>query len=120
MAAGLTGRPNVDWCEFNKEETLKVNVVSQVPREIFSRAVVSQISRYSSSLGAAHVSFSWQAGTLLIADQCNKRGIHCTIFGTGCIYEYDADHTIGGKGFLENDPPNFDKSFYSKTKVLHH
>jgi len=84
MSAGLTGRPNVDWCEFNKEETLKVNV----------------------------------AGTLLIADQCNKRGIHCTIFGTGCIYEYDADHPIGGKGFLENEPPNFDKSFYSKTKGM--
>ena len=58
-----------------------------------------------------------QAGTLLIADQCNRRDIHCTIFGTGCIYEYDAEHTIGGKGFLEEDPPNFDKSFYSKTKV---
>ena len=59
----------------------------------------------------------YQAGTLIIADQCNRRNIHCTIFGTGCIYEYDAEHTIGGKGFLEEDPPNFGKSFYSKTKA---
>jgi len=25
--AGLTGRPNVDWCEDNKEETIRVNVI---------------------------------------------------------------------------------------------
>ncbi|KAK2634601.1 hypothetical protein Ddye_029393 [Dipteronia dyeriana] len=26
-AAGLTGRPNVDWCEFNKLETIRGNVI---------------------------------------------------------------------------------------------
>jgi len=26
-AAGLTGRPNVDWCEFHKAEVIRVNVV---------------------------------------------------------------------------------------------
>jgi len=26
-AAGLTGRPNVDWCEFHKTEVIRVNVV---------------------------------------------------------------------------------------------
>lgn len=35
-----------------------------------------------------------------------------------CIYEYDAEHTIGGKGFLETDPPNFKGSFYSDTKGM--
>jgi len=35
-----------------------------------------------------------------------------------CIYEYDAEHTIGGKGFLETDPPNFTASFYSDTKGM--
>ena len=25
--AGLTGRPNVDWCEFHKDEVIRVNVV---------------------------------------------------------------------------------------------
>lgn len=27
LAAGLTGRPNVDWCQDNKEQTLRVNVI---------------------------------------------------------------------------------------------
>eukprot|EP01031_Cornospumella_fuschlensis_P019206 gene19206-23531_t len=26
-AAGVTGRPNVDWCEDNKEETIRTNVI---------------------------------------------------------------------------------------------
>ncbi|CAM9971348.1 unnamed protein product, partial [Sphacelaria rigidula] len=35
-----------------------------------------------------------------------------------CIYEYDAEHTIGGKGFKEGDTPNFTGSFYSDTKGM--
>jgi hypothetical protein len=42
-----------------------------------------------------------------------------TNFATGCIFEYDDKHPLGsGKGFLEDDPPNFDKSFYSMTKGM--
>ena len=84
MAAGLTGRPNVDWCETNKEATIRVNVI----------------------------------GTLSIADQCSMRNIHCTIFGTGCIYRYDAQHPIGCQGFTEDDPANFSGSFYSTSKGM--
>ncbi|TVY74044.1 Bifunctional dTDP-4-dehydrorhamnose 3,5-epimerase/dTDP-4-dehydrorhamnose reductase [Fusarium oxysporum f. sp. cubense] len=53
-AAGCTGRPNVDWCEDNKAQTVRSNVV----------------------------------GTLTLADECDKRGIHCTVFATGCIYHF--------------------------------
>jgi dTDP-4-dehydrorhamnose reductase len=81
-AAGLTGRPNVDWCEDHKKEVIRVNMV----------------------------------GTLALADLTDQRGIHCTMYATGCIYEYDDEHTIGGKGFTEEDAPNFSKSFYSETK----
>lgn len=35
-----------------------------------------------------------------------------------CIYEYDAEHTIGGKGFKEDEPPNFTGSYYSDTKGM--
>ncbi|CAM9983785.1 unnamed protein product, partial [Hapterophycus canaliculatus] len=35
-----------------------------------------------------------------------------------CIYEYDTEHPIGGKGFVETDPPNFVASFYSHTKGM--
>ncbi|KAF4345746.1 dTDP-glucose 4 6-dehydratase [Fusarium beomiforme] len=82
-AAGCTGRPNVDWCEDNKPQTVRSNVI----------------------------------GTLTIADECYKRGIHCTVFATGCIYQYDDKHPVGGPGFKETDPPNFHGSFYSMTKA---
>lgn len=83
-AAGVTGRPNVDWCESHRPETIRSNVI----------------------------------GTLNLADVCSAKGIHCTIYATGCIYEYDAEHTIGGKGFKEDDPPNFTGSYYSDTKGM--
>lgn len=93
LAAGLTGRPNVDWCEDHKNEVLRVNVI----------------------------------GTSVLVDECYQRNIHLTYFGTGCIYEYDLSHNylelsnseyIAGCGYKENDEPNFDKSFYSKTKIF--
>jgi nucleoside-diphosphate-sugar epimerase len=38
-------------------------------------------------------------------------------FGTGCIYEYDEDHTIENrKGFREEEEPNFVGSSYSAVK----
>ena len=27
MSAGITGRPNIDWCETHKPETIRVNVI---------------------------------------------------------------------------------------------
>lgn len=82
-AAGLTGRPNVDWCETHRVETIRTNVV----------------------------------GTLTLADLCRDRGIHLTLFATGCTFEYDEDHPIGsGIGFTEDDRPNFYGSYYSATK----
>lgn len=83
MCAGITGRPNIDWCEDNKPETIRTNVL----------------------------------GTLNIVDLCNEKGIHCTVYATGCIFKYDEAHPLGsGIGFTEEDKPNFDGSFYSQTK----
>ncbi|KAL2133244.1 hypothetical protein VTI74DRAFT_2709 [Chaetomium olivicolor] len=82
-AAGCTGRPNVDWCEDNKEATIRSNVI----------------------------------GTLNLADCCFLRGIHCTVFATGCIYQYDETHPWDGPGFVETDAANFAGSFYSMTKA---
>lgn len=83
-AAGVTGRPNVDWCEDHRPETINANVI----------------------------------GVLNVADICATRGIHHLLYATGCIFEYDADHVIGGKGFTEEDKPNFHASFYSHTKAM--
>ncbi len=58
--AGVTGRPNVDWCEGNKEATIRSNVI----------------------------------GTLNLADCCYQRGIHCTIYATGCEYIYVMSHIL--------------------------
>jgi dTDP-4-dehydrorhamnose reductase len=83
MAAGITGRPNIDWCEDNKPDTIRTNVI----------------------------------GTLNVADLCHLKGIHCTVYATGCIFKYDEAHPLGsGIGFMEEDRPNFDESFYSETK----
>jgi 3,5-epimerase/4-reductase len=82
-AAGRTGRPNVDWCEAHRAETLRANVI----------------------------------GCLTLADIAAAAGVHVTYFGTGCIFEYDAAHPVGGPGFTETDAPNFRGSYYSHTKA---
>jgi len=83
-ACGVTGRPNVDWCEDHKLETIRTNVI----------------------------------GTLTIADICEEKGLYHLLYATGCIFEYDDKHTIGGQGFTEEDTANFHASFYSHTKAL--
>lgn len=46
---------------------------------------------------------------------CQKKGIHLTLIGTGCIFTYDDIHTQK-VGFLESDKPNFFDSSYSIVK----
>ena len=83
-AAGVTGRPNVDWCEDHRQETIRTNVI----------------------------------GCLNLADICETLNIHHLLYATGCIFEYDETHVIGGNGFLETDTPNFHGSYYSHTKAI--
>ncbi len=57
-------------------------------------------------------------GCLNLADVCLSKNIHMTYFGTGCIFHYDENFPQGsGKGFKEEDKPNFTGSYYSYTKV---
>ena len=55
---------------------------------------------------------------LLLADICNKRNIHYTYLGTGCIFKFDQSHPFGKEqnGFKEDDLPNFFGSSYSIVK----
>ncbi len=78
-AAGKTGRPNVDWCEDHKLETIMSNV----------------------------------HGPLVLLKACADRSIYWVHIGSGCTYE----GTNGGKGFTEEDPPNFSGSFYARSKA---
>lgn len=83
--AGITGRPNVDWCEEHKPETIRANLI----------------------------------GALNVADVAFQKNIHFINMGTGCIYTYDTDHSMGsGVGFAEEEKPNFRGSFYSHTKCM--
>jgi len=49
---------------------------------------------------------------------CKEVGVHCTIIGTTGFYSYDAEHPIGGKGFVEEDKPNHCPNFYFKCREL--
>jgi dTDP-4-dehydrorhamnose reductase len=78
-AAGKTGRPNVDWCEEHRLETVRGNV----------------------------------AGPLVLLQECGRRGLYWVQLSSGCLYAGDN----GGRGFAEDDPPNFTGSFYARTKL---
>jgi len=52
-------------------------------------------------------------GPLVLLEECQKRGIYWAHLSSGCIYEGDNQ----GRGFTEEDEPNFVGSFYSRTKA---
>ena len=86
LAAGLTGRPNIDWCEDHKDEVVSANVM----------------------------------GPVIIGKFGFDNNIHVTYLGTGCIYTYKNDDQANDPdfpGFAEDDIMNFDKSWYSFTKI---
>ena len=64
-------------------------------------------------------------GPLLLAELCRKFDIHFTYIGSGCLFKYDEEHTVGGKPFTEEDRPNFFGNSYSVVKgytdrLMHH
>ncbi len=52
-------------------------------------------------------------GPLVLLHECLQRNISLVHMSSGCIYEGDN----AGKGFGEDDPPNFAGSVYSRTKA---
>ncbi len=54
---------------------------------------------------------------LTLALICQEKNIHFSYLGTGCIFEYDEEHTmINNEGFTEDSLPNFFGSSYSIVK----
>lgn len=51
-------------------------------------------------------------GPIVLMEECRKRGIHWVHVSSGCVYSGDN----GGVGYIEDDAPNFQGSFYSRTK----
>ncbi len=84
--AGYTGKPNVDACEYNKDECYEANV---------------ELAK-------------------TIATACSLTDVVLLHVSSGCIYTGDNN----GKGFKEEDEPNFHSSskikgsFYSGTKAV--
>ncbi len=87
--AGKTGRPNVDWCETHKEETLRANVTG--PLILLEECLARGIYLVHMSSGCI---YEGDPSLTLRAGAGNK----------------------GDRGFTEEDPPNFFGSFYSRTK----
>jgi len=78
--AGKTGKPNVDWCEDHKLETIHSNVM----------------------------------GPFVLVRACQELSKYLVQVDSGCVYEGDNN----GRGFTEEDEPNFTGSFYSKSKIM--
>lgn len=76
-AAGISGKPTIDWCESHKHETVFANITCQ----------------------------------LNLINLCKEMGIHLTIIGSGAVFD-------GDKLFTEDDIPNFNHTFYSKTRII--
>lgn len=54
---------------------------------------------------------------LTLSAVCKQKGCHFTYLGTGCIFDYDEQHTQdNNSGFTEEDKPNFFGSSYSIVK----
>uniref|UniRef100_A0A6B2LD98 NAD-dependent epimerase/dehydratase domain-containing protein n=1 Tax=Arcella intermedia TaxID=1963864 RepID=A0A6B2LD98_9EUKA len=57
------------------------------------------------------------AGRMNVVEICKELNIHCTVFTTTFIYNYDEAHPVGGNKFVESDPPNWDKLRYVRLAV---
>lgn len=89
--AGKTGRPNIDWCEEHKIETLRSNVTGPL-------VLLEECSKRG---------IYW----VHLSSGC--------IYEGGGHPPHRGGRKGGGSdcGFTEEDPPNFFGSFYSKTKL---
>ncbi len=52
----------------------------------------------------------------ILAALCDRLGIHMTYIGTGCLFQYNKEHPIGGRPYAEEDTPNYAGNSYSVAK----
>lgn len=113
------------------EGTQRVNNVDEIDKEIDTikpTHILSLIGRTHGKIGNKVIStidYLEEEGKLvenirdnlysplMLAIICNKKNIHFTYLGTGCIFDYDDEHV---NGFKEEDMPNFFGSSYSIVK----
>jgi dTDP-4-dehydrorhamnose reductase len=96
-AAGVTGRPNVDWCETHKVETIRANVIGTLT-----------LVDVASQLGVHVTNFA--TGCIFHYDDAIGKPENVPRDSNLCS-------TAGPQSvFTEDDLPNFTGSFYSLTK----
>lgn len=93
-AAGVTGRPNVDWCETHRQETIRVNVIGTLT-----------LADLCAMHGIHMTNFA--TGCIFHYDQSKPEKVE----RDASLVAKDASKT-----FSEEDHPNFTSSFYSETK----
>lgn len=121
ISAGLTGRPNVDWCEDHQREVIESNVlgVLTVVEECKKRDIhVTYLGtgciyeypselivdpEYSGAIGQYEYRRVIRAGYICIE--------YTNLLPNRLMMEYS-------KKYTETDKPNFSGSFYSKTKIM--
>jgi len=89
--AGVTGRPNVDWCEDHQIETIRANVIG-----VLSLADITCTRNIHCT--------NFATGCIFEYDEKHPMPEPGTRFG--------------GSGFTEDDNANFFASYYSKTKGM--
>ena len=105
--AGVTGRPNVDWCEDHRQETLTSNLVGTINLAICCEAVGVHCTIFATGCKSTKIAMTESRDRIVEADVAWEG-----------IYTYDKDHLEGGRGYLETDTANFEGSFYSLTKAV--
>ena len=96
-AAGLTGRPNVDWCELHKQDTVRVNVMG--------------------TLNLVDICFQHGVHLTNCATGCIYH-YHVKPEGEEARGNESVVYEGSNRGFKETDAPNFIGSYYSKTKAI--
>ena len=99
-AAGITGRPNIDWCESNPLTTVQVNLEGTVTLAL----ACSQLGLHLTNFATGCI-FTYDAAAGLgepSVTSASRTG------GPPCA---------GARGVTEEDPPNFAGSTYSRVKA---
>ena len=123
---------NINYIEGNMRAINQDKLIDEI-NEVNPTHIISLIGRTHGNIGATHYTTIdyLQDSTklvenirdnlyspLVLAILCEKKDIHFTYFGTGCLFEYDDLHPLGNEstGFKDVDVPNFFGSNYSTVK----
>lgn len=123
ISAGLTGRPNVDWCEDHQREVIEANVLGVITvveeckiRDIhvtylgtgciYEYPIIRVIDYTYSAVSSGKYKYK-----KVIKNDETIRKEYTNLKPNRTIMDYN-------KKYKETDEPNFEGSFYSKTKIM--